>query len=139
MKPELIIFYEVKCLSFFAYDNTSIIDGTDFRISLSGVLCCRKSEWKSVVGLEIHAQINTASKLFSGASTKFGSPINSQVSHFDAALPGTLPVSPVLMTLEGLGGQVWCVIWTDEILEGHGTTSSGHSHHQSHKRQYIHK
>ena len=57
------------------------------------VLCSRKSEWQSVVGLEIHAQINTASKLFSGASTKFGSPINSQVSHFDAALPGTLPVS----------------------------------------------
>ncbi|XP_070199894.1 glutamyl-tRNA(Gln) amidotransferase subunit B, mitochondrial-like isoform X2 [Littorina saxatilis] len=51
-----------------------------------------KSDWQSVVGLEIHAQINTASKLFSGASTKFGAPINSQVAPFDAALPGTLPV-----------------------------------------------
>ncbi|KAK7469596.1 hypothetical protein BaRGS_00036386 [Batillaria attramentaria] len=50
------------------------------------------SEWKSVVGLEIHAQIATSSKLFSGAATKFGEPINSQVSPFDAALPGTLPV-----------------------------------------------
>lgn len=45
-----------------------------------------------MVGLEIHAQIKTKSKLFSGASTKFGAPTNSQVSHFDAALPGTLPV-----------------------------------------------
>ena len=57
----------------------------------------RKSEWKSVVGLEIHAQINSNSKLFSGASTKFGSPVNSQVALFDVAIPGTLPVSTATM------------------------------------------
>jgi len=47
----------------------------------------------AVIGLEIHAQINSKSKLFSGASTEYGSSPNSCVSYFDAALPGTLPVS----------------------------------------------
>ncbi|XP_071087947.1 glutamyl-tRNA(Gln) amidotransferase subunit B, mitochondrial-like [Haliotis cracherodii] len=51
-----------------------------------------ESGWKSVVGLEIHAQIQSNSKLFSASATKYGSPINTQVSFFDAALPGTLPV-----------------------------------------------
>ncbi|XP_071950488.1 glutamyl-tRNA(Gln) amidotransferase subunit B, mitochondrial-like [Antedon mediterranea] len=50
------------------------------------------SRWESIVGLEIHAQINAQSKLFSGAGTKFMVPPNSQVAVFDAALPGTLPV-----------------------------------------------
>lgn len=50
------------------------------------------SKWISVVGLEVHAQINTKSKLFSGASTKFSSPVNSNVSLFDCSIPGTLPV-----------------------------------------------
>ncbi|KAJ9577130.1 hypothetical protein L9F63_006302 [Diploptera punctata] len=49
-------------------------------------------EWKGVVGLEIHAQINSASKLFSGAATEFSAPVNTNVSLFDAAIPGTLPV-----------------------------------------------
>lgn len=52
----------------------------------------KSKPWKSVVGLEIHAQINTESKLFSGAENKFGGPTNTQVSLFDAAFPGTLPV-----------------------------------------------
>lgn len=47
--------------------------------------------WRGVVGLEVHAQINTSSKLFSGASTKYGAAPNSNVSVFDAAIPGTLP------------------------------------------------
>ncbi|XP_046549858.1 glutamyl-tRNA(Gln) amidotransferase subunit B, mitochondrial-like isoform X1 [Haliotis rubra] len=51
-----------------------------------------ESGWRSVVGLEIHAQIQSMSKLFSASATKYGSPINTQVSFFDAALPGTLPV-----------------------------------------------
>ncbi|KAG8225262.1 hypothetical protein J437_LFUL006494 [Ladona fulva] len=51
-----------------------------------------KPEWEGVVGLEVHAQISSASKLFSGSGTNFGSPINSNVSLFDAAIPGTLPV-----------------------------------------------
>lgn len=46
-----------------------------------------------VVGLEIHAQINSSTKLFSGAPVRFSAPPNSLVSFFDASLPGTLPVS----------------------------------------------
>ncbi|XP_011350215.1 glutamyl-tRNA(Gln) amidotransferase subunit B, mitochondrial isoform X2 [Ooceraea biroi] len=49
-------------------------------------------KWKSTVGLEVHAQIATKSKLFSSASTNFASAINSCVSLFDCATPGTLPV-----------------------------------------------
>lgn len=45
-----------------------------------------------MVGLEIHAQILTKSKLFSGAASNFASPVNSNVALFDAAIPGTLPV-----------------------------------------------
>ncbi|XP_050295802.1 glutamyl-tRNA(Gln) amidotransferase subunit B, mitochondrial [Anthonomus grandis grandis] len=50
------------------------------------------TKWKSVVGLEVHAQIQTNSKLFSGAPTTFSSPVNNNVSLFDMATPGTLPV-----------------------------------------------
>ncbi|XP_076319347.1 glutamyl-tRNA(Gln) amidotransferase subunit B, mitochondrial-like isoform X2 [Tachypleus tridentatus] len=51
-----------------------------------------KRSWESVVGLEIHAQINSEAKMFSGAGTQFTAAPNTQVSLFDAALPGTLPV-----------------------------------------------
>ncbi|MEQ1641184.1 MAG: Asp-tRNA(Asn)/Glu-tRNA(Gln) amidotransferase subunit GatB, partial [Novosphingobium sp.] len=49
-------------------------------------------EWEVVIGLEVHAQITSQSKLFSGASTTFGAEPNSQVSLVDAAMPGMLPV-----------------------------------------------
>jgi aspartyl-tRNA(Asn)/glutamyl-tRNA(Gln) amidotransferase subunit B len=49
-------------------------------------------EWEVVIGLEVHAQITSAAKLFSGASTKFGSEPNANVSLVDAAMPGMLPV-----------------------------------------------
>ena len=49
-------------------------------------------EWEIVVGLEVHAQVKSNSKLFSSSSTPFGSPPNSQVSLVDAAMPGMLPV-----------------------------------------------
>ncbi|MFC4352866.1 Asp-tRNA(Asn)/Glu-tRNA(Gln) amidotransferase subunit GatB [Fodinicurvata halophila] len=49
-------------------------------------------DWEVVIGLEIHAQVISRSKLFSGASTAFGSAPNSQVSLVDAAMPGMLPV-----------------------------------------------
>uniref|UniRef100_A0A8C5QKP9 Glutamyl-tRNA(Gln) amidotransferase subunit B, mitochondrial n=1 Tax=Leptobrachium leishanense TaxID=445787 RepID=A0A8C5QKP9_9ANUR len=52
----------------------------------------RSHSWKSVVGLEIHAQINSESKLFSSSRVQFAAPPNSTVSFFDASLPGTLPV-----------------------------------------------
>ena len=50
------------------------------------------NNWEPVIGLEIHAQIISNSKLFSGASTNFGSEPNTQVSFIDAAMPGMLPV-----------------------------------------------
>ena len=48
--------------------------------------------WEVVIGLETHAQLTTKSKIFSGASTAFGAPPNTQASAVDLALPGTLPV-----------------------------------------------
>ena len=51
-----------------------------------------KHDWEMVIGLEIHAQVKSNSKLFSSSSTKFGSSPNSQVSLVDAAMPGMLPV-----------------------------------------------
>ena len=49
-------------------------------------------DWEVVIGLEIHAQVKSNSKLFSSSPTKFGSEPNSQVSLVDAAMPGMLPV-----------------------------------------------
>ncbi|MGY4371372.1 aspartyl-tRNA(Asn)/glutamyl-tRNA(Gln) amidotransferase subunit B [Bradyrhizobium sp. LB1.3] len=49
-------------------------------------------DWEMVIGLEIHAQVTSNSKLFSGASTAFGGEPNSHVSLVDAAMPGMLPV-----------------------------------------------
>jgi aspartyl-tRNA(Asn)/glutamyl-tRNA(Gln) amidotransferase subunit B len=48
--------------------------------------------WEVVVGLEVHAQVISQAKLFSGAATEYGAPPNSQVSFVDAAFPGMLPV-----------------------------------------------
>jgi aspartyl-tRNA(Asn)/glutamyl-tRNA(Gln) amidotransferase subunit B len=49
-------------------------------------------DWEVVIGLEVHAQVTSESKLFSGASTAFGGEPNSHVSLVDAAMPGMLPV-----------------------------------------------
>ncbi|CAN0010824.1 unnamed protein product, partial [Chrysoparadoxa australica] len=49
-------------------------------------------EWEVVIGLEVHAQVTSNAKLFSGASTEFGAEPNAQVSLIDAAMPGMLPV-----------------------------------------------
>jgi aspartyl-tRNA(Asn)/glutamyl-tRNA(Gln) amidotransferase subunit B len=49
-------------------------------------------DWEVVIGMEIHAQVTSKSKLFSGASTAFGGDPNTQVSLVDAAMPGMLPV-----------------------------------------------
>src|ERR1700759_2610684 len=48
--------------------------------------------WEVVVGLEVHAQVISKAKLFSGAATDFGASPNSQVSFIDAGFPGMLPV-----------------------------------------------
>ena len=51
-----------------------------------------KEDWEMVIGMEVHAQIASQAKLFSGASTRFGAEPNSNVSLVDAAMPGMLPV-----------------------------------------------
>ena len=49
-------------------------------------------DWEVVIGMEVHAQVSSRAKLFSGASTEFGGQPNSHVSLVDAAMPGMLPV-----------------------------------------------
>ena len=49
-------------------------------------------DWEMVIGLEVHAQVNSSAKLFSGSSTAFGGAPNTHVSLVDAAMPGMLPV-----------------------------------------------
>ena len=49
-------------------------------------------DWEVIIGLEVHAQVNSRAKLFSGASTEFGGAPNTHVSLVDAAMPGMLPV-----------------------------------------------
>ena len=49
-------------------------------------------QWETVIGLEIHAQLSTKSKIFSGASTAYGAEPNTQACAVDLALPGVLPV-----------------------------------------------
>ena len=59
---------------------------------MSYVLKGKAGEWEVVIGLEVHAQIISKAKLFSGAATDFGAAPNTQVSLVDAAMPGMLPV-----------------------------------------------
>ena len=56
------------------------------------VIAGAKHDWELVIGLEVHAQVASKAKLFSGASTKFGAEPNSNVAFVDAAMPGMLPV-----------------------------------------------
>ena len=52
----------------------------------------KEGGWETVIGLEIHAQLSTASKIFSGSPTAYGSAPNSQANLVDLAYPGVLPV-----------------------------------------------
>ena len=56
------------------------------------VIAGAKHDWELVIGMEVHAQVASKAKLFSGASTQFGAEPNSNVSFIDAAMPGMLPV-----------------------------------------------
>src|SRR6266700_1600199 len=58
----------------------------------SKLLKGQTGDWEVVIGMEVHAQVTSNAKLFSGASTEFGGEPNSQVSLVDAAMPGMLPV-----------------------------------------------
>ena len=57
-----------------------------------GIIQGNKGEWEMVIGLEVHAQIASESKLFSGAPNDFGAEPNQNVSFVDAGMPGMLPV-----------------------------------------------
>ncbi|MEQ8967091.1 MAG: Asp-tRNA(Asn)/Glu-tRNA(Gln) amidotransferase subunit GatB [Azospirillaceae bacterium] len=59
---------------------------------MASVIKGQTGEWEMVIGLEVHAQVISEAKLFSGAATRFGAEPNSQVSLVDAAMPGMLPV-----------------------------------------------
>ena len=50
------------------------------------------SNWENVIGLEIHVQLLTKSKIFSSSSTKYGATPNQQASYVDLGMPGTLPI-----------------------------------------------
>ncbi|MFO7804845.1 MAG: Asp-tRNA(Asn)/Glu-tRNA(Gln) amidotransferase GatCAB subunit B, partial [Paracoccaceae bacterium] len=56
------------------------------------VISGAREDWELVIGLEVHAQVATKAKLFSGASTLFGAEPNSNVAFVDAGMPGMLPV-----------------------------------------------
>lgn len=72
----------------------------------------KTGDWEIVIGLEVHAQISSKSKLFSGAATDFGAEPNTQVSLVDAAMPGMLPVinqycvEQAIKTGLGLNGKI---------------------------------
>jgi aspartyl-tRNA(Asn)/glutamyl-tRNA(Gln) amidotransferase subunit B len=59
---------------------------------MSKMIAGAQGEWEIVIGMEVHAQVLSVSKLFSGAATAFGAEPNAQVSFVDAGMPGMLPV-----------------------------------------------
>ena len=61
-------------------------------ILTKGIVKGKTGDWEMVIGLEVHAQVNSKSKLFSGAPNDFGSEPNTNVSLVDAGMPGMLPV-----------------------------------------------
>jgi aspartyl-tRNA(Asn)/glutamyl-tRNA(Gln) amidotransferase subunit B len=64
----------------------------DAKTEKSNLIEGATGEWEVVIGMEVHAQVSSEAKLFSGASTEFGGEPNSHVSLVDAAMPGMLPV-----------------------------------------------
>jgi aspartyl-tRNA(Asn)/glutamyl-tRNA(Gln) amidotransferase subunit B len=64
----------------------------DAKTEKSNLIAGETGDWEVIVGMEIHAQVTSNAKLFSGASTEFGGEPNSHVSLVDAAMPGMLPV-----------------------------------------------
>src|SRR5262245_3739544 len=65
---------------------------TEMTVTSGKLIKGSTGDWEVVIGMEIHAQVTSKSKLFSGASTAFGGDPNTQVSLVDAAMPGMLPV-----------------------------------------------
>ena len=65
---------------------------TDSMTENANLIAGATGDWEIVIGLEVHAQVSSDAKLFSGAATTFGAEPNTQVSLVDAAMPGMLPV-----------------------------------------------
>ena len=81
---------------------------------MSNLVEGRTGEWEVVIGMEVHAQVASQSKLFSGAPTRFGADPNQNVSLVDAAMPGMLPVineecvHQAIRTGLGLNAEINC-------------------------------
>ena len=81
---------------------------------MSNLVEGRTGEWEVVIGMEVHAQVSSQSKLFSGAPTRFGADPNQNVSLVDAAMPGMLPVineecvRQAIRTGLGLNAEINC-------------------------------
>ena len=81
---------------------------------MSNLVMGRTGEWEVVIGMEVHAQVTSNSKLFSGAPTAFGADPNQNVSLVDAAMPGMLPVineecvHQAIRTGLGLNAEINC-------------------------------
>ena len=81
---------------------------------MSNLVMGRTGEWEVVIGMEVHAQVSSNSKLFSGAPTAFGADPNQNVSLVDAAMPGMLPVineecvHQAIRTGLGLNAEINC-------------------------------
>ena len=69
-----------------------MLDHLEFTAPTPKRIAGAKSDWELVIGLEVHAQVASKAKLFSGASTEFGAEPNSNVAFLDAGMPGMLPV-----------------------------------------------
>ncbi|MEC7764267.1 MAG: Asp-tRNA(Asn)/Glu-tRNA(Gln) amidotransferase subunit GatB [Pseudomonadota bacterium] len=69
-----------------------MLDHLAFETPKPTVIAGAREDWELVIGMEVHAQVSSKAKLFSGASTQFGAEPNANVSFVDAAMPGMLPV-----------------------------------------------
>ncbi|WP_425098658.1 Asp-tRNA(Asn)/Glu-tRNA(Gln) amidotransferase subunit GatB [Tropicibacter sp. S64] len=69
-----------------------MLDHLSYESPKPKVIAGAKHDWELVIGMEVHAQVASKAKLFSGASTQFGAEPNSNVAFVDAAMPGMLPV-----------------------------------------------
>ncbi len=69
-----------------------MLDAPTTKTPAPKVISGAREDWELVIGMEVHAQVASNAKLFSGASTKFGAEPNSNVAFVDAAMPGMLPV-----------------------------------------------
>ena len=80
------------------------------------VIAGAKHDWELVIGMEVHAQVASNAKLFSGASTRFGAEPNANVAFVDAAMPGMLPVINELCVAQavrtGLGLKAQINLWS---------------------------